>query len=159
MLSTIRFRLLSAVTLASIAAFSASADAQIYKWVDDDGVVHYADQPQSDKAVATDIKTERTNQSRAAANLSASIALNEQQTQQFYANRNGEETPADEAPDETEELVRKASCAAARKKMNQFTQARRLYKLDGDGAKAYLTEDETLAARADVQAKIAEFCD
>lgn len=159
MLSTLRFRLLSIMAIALLAGFSTSAHAQIYKWVDEDGVVHYADQPQSDKAVATDIKSARTNQSQAAANLSASIALNQQQTERFYANRNGEEIPEDVEPDETDELVRKASCAAARKKMGQFTQARRLYKLDEDGAKAYLSEDETLAARADVQAKIAEFCD
>ncbi|MEL6870882.1 MAG: DUF4124 domain-containing protein [Pseudomonadota bacterium] len=138
--------------IAAIASFSVSAHAQIYKWVDEDGVVHYADQPQSKDAVTSDIQPSRTNAANVSARLNATAKLGEEQA----SRRGGEEEP--EVPDETDELVRQASCAAARKKMNQFTQARRLYKLDEDGAKAYLTEDETLAARAEVQAKITEFC-
>ena len=42
--------------------------------------------------------------------------------------------------------------------MNEFAQARRLYKLADDGSKIYLEEDEILAARAEVQSAITEHC-
>ena len=55
--------------------------------------------------------------------------------------------------------LRRQSCEAARSKLQQFAQARSLFTLDEEGAKVYLDEDQTLAARAEVQAAVSEHCD
>ena len=145
--------------LAVSALAFATASAEIYPWVDEDGVVHYADQPQHSAAKRTDIETARTNEADVQRRLAAAVELNESQRQKFNEARNAPD-PDDlvEQAKRTVEL-RQESCEAARRKLEQFAQARRLYTLDDEGAKVYLDEDQTLAARAEVQAKVTEFCD
>ena len=145
--------------LAASALAFASASAEIYTWVDEDGVVHYADQPQHREAKPTDIESARTDDADVQRRLAAAVELNESQRQRFNASRNAPD-PDDlvEQAKRTVEL-RQESCEAARRKLAQFTQARRLYTLDEEGAKVYLDEDQTLAARAEVQDAVNEFCD
>ncbi len=148
------------ITLGLAAFFSSMAHAQIYTWVDEEGVVHYADQPEHKDAVPSKIETDRTDRAAARQSLANSIAQNREQTNRFYDSRRDPE--AEELdPAEAARLAefRAQSCEAARNKMNNFAQARRLYTLDDEGAKVYLDEDQTLAARAEVQAAIAEYCD
>lgn len=136
-----------------------SAAAQIYKWVDEDGVVHYADQPLQQDAEQSSIASNRTDREAARDALAAAEALRNEQSQAFYQRRAGQD-PDQQAPELTPEQIEyhRKSCDAARRKMNEFAQARRLYKLDENGAKAYLSEEEILAARADVQSAITEHC-
>lgn len=135
---------------------SVSASAQIYTWVDDEGVTHYSDQPLAEEARRTDIDSGDTNADAARANLAASIALRDEQSKRFYEQRSGDDAAAALTPEQLE--YHRKSCEAARTKMNEFAQARRLYKLADDGSKIYLEEDEILAARAEVQSAITEHC-
>ena len=146
------------LAIAASAIFCTSVQAQIYKWVDEDGVVHYADQPQHKDAEPSQIESSRTNRAAARDSLAAALNLRNEQSERFQESRNP--TEPEVSPEEAERMaeLRRESCDAARRKMTQFTQARRLYKLASDGAKAYLTEEETLEARAEVQAAITEFC-
>lgn len=135
-----------------------TAHGQIYKWVDDDGVAHYSDQPLKEGAVRSEIQSSRTDDAGAADRLAAAQKLRDDQSQAFYARRNGDQQgTAPELTPEQKEFHRK-SCEAARNKMNEFAQARRLYKITDTGEKAYLTEDEILAARTEVQRAIGEHC-
>ncbi|MEN7343287.1 MAG: DUF4124 domain-containing protein [Pseudomonadota bacterium] len=135
-----------------------SAEAQIYKWVDENGVVHYSDQPLQEDAKQSDIQTSRTDKAAAEAALAAANQLRQEQSQAFYRRRAGEDDPQNQLTDE-QKAVKEKSCIAARKKLNEFAQARRLYKVLPDGQKAYLTEAEILEARAEVQAAIQDNCD
>ena len=146
------------IALSLAAFFSSAAEAQIYKWVDEDGVVHYADQPQHKDAKPSEIKTARTDREAARENLANSIAQDREQTNRFYEARDPNPDEVDPAEAARVAEFRRQSCEAARKKMNNFAQARRLYTLDEDGAKVYLDEDQTLSARAEVQAAITEYC-
>ncbi|MEM6819872.1 MAG: DUF4124 domain-containing protein [Pseudomonadota bacterium] len=156
--------MLRVLLIAGIAGFAAAsltqdAAAQIYKWVDEDGVVHYADQPQSKDAVRSDIETERTDTEAARRNLRASLELNDELNARLLAE------PTDEfddmSPEEAERMreLRQQSCEAARTKLREFTAARRLFTLAEDGSKVYLDEDQTLEARAEAQAAVSEFCE
>lgn len=139
-------------------ALAAPTQAQIYKWVDENGVVHYADQPQSDDAVRSDIESGRTDTDAARENLRASVALNQEQNSRILAPPTDEFSDLD--PEQAEEMreLRRQSCDAARRKLTEFTEARRLFKLAEDGSKIYLNEEDTLAARAEAQAAVTEFC-
>ena len=140
------------------ACMSHNAAAQIYKWVDEDGVVHYSDQPLRDNAEVSDIESGRTAAAAARENLAAANRLRDEQSQAFYRRRAGEDSQEPEQTPEEKEFHRK-SCEAARQKLNEFAQARRLYKLLPNGERAYLNEDEILAARAEVQSAITEHCE
>ncbi|MFK8052498.1 MAG: DUF4124 domain-containing protein [Woeseiaceae bacterium] len=142
--------------LIAVLLLSNAAEAQIYKWVDKDGVVHYSDQPGDDNAVvSSDIESKRTDTAAASEKLAAAQKLRDEQSQAFYARRTGADEPK-MSPEEAE--FHRKSCDAARKKMNQFAQARRLYKVLDNGEKAYLTDEEILDARAEVQRAIGEHC-
>ena len=146
-------------TLAASVFACAAVSAEIYTWVDENGVVHYADQPQHKDAERTDIDSSRTNDADAERRLQSAVALNAAQRERFNESRN-EPDPNDlvARAERTMEL-RRQSCEAARAKLRQFAEARRLYTLDERGAKVYLDEDQTLAARAEVQAAVREHCD
>ncbi|MEL6948748.1 MAG: DUF4124 domain-containing protein [Pseudomonadota bacterium] len=146
-------------TLAASALVFAQASAEIYTWVDENGVVHYADQPQHKDAKRSEIDSERTDDGDAQRRLDSAVALSAAQRQAFNDARS-EPDPNDlVAQAERTVELRRQSCEAARSKLQQFAQARRLYTLDEEGAKVYLDEDQTLAARAEVQAAVSEHCD
>ncbi|MEO0615050.1 MAG: DUF4124 domain-containing protein [Pseudomonadota bacterium] len=146
-------------TLAASALAFASASAEIYTWVDENGVVHYADQPQHKDAQRSEIDSDRTDAGDAQRRLESAVALNTAQREAFNEARS--ETDPNDLVAQAERTVelRRQSCEAARSKLQQFAQARRLYTLDEEGAKVYLDEDQTLAARAEVQAAVSEHCD
>lgn len=146
-------------TLAASALAFASASAEIYTWVDENGVVHYADQPQHKDAKRSEIDSARTDDGDAQRRLESAVALNAAQRKAFNDARS-EPDPNDlVAQAERTVELRRQSCEAARAKLQQFAQARRLFTLDEEGAKVYLNEDQTLAARAEVQAAVSEHCD
>ena len=147
-----------AARAASALAFAA-ANAEIYTWVDEDGVVHYADQPQHEDARESDIESGRTDDAGVQRRLAETVALNQAQRDAFREAREAPD-PNDlvEQAKRTVEL-RRQSCEAARQKLKDFTGARRLYTLDEEGAKVYLDEDQTLAAREEVNDKVREYCD
>ncbi|MEM8547996.1 MAG: DUF4124 domain-containing protein [Pseudomonadota bacterium] len=138
---------------------SAPLSAQIYTWVDEDGVVHYADQPRSDNAETSNIKSKRTDNAAAQRALAAAVKLKEEQTKRFYDKRNGTEVQDPERSEEQIAEFNRRNCEAARSKQSEFAEARRFYKLDENGAKAYLTEEEIAAALADVEAAITQYCE
>ena len=140
-------------------AMTSDANAQIYKWVAEDGVVHYADQPQSDDAVQSEIRTARTDDAAARDRLRASLELNNEQNERLLAGPTDEFSELDPAEAERMRELRRQSCDAARSKLKSFTEARRLYTLAEDGSKVYLDEEGTLAARAEAQAAVTEFCE
>lgn len=146
-------------TLAASALAFAAANAEIYTWVDEDGVVHYADQPQHQDAQQSAIESDRTDDAGVERRLAETVALNEAQRERFRERREGPD-PDDlvEQAKRTVEL-RRQSCEAAREKLKQFTGARRLYTLDENGAKVYLDEEKTMAARQEVNDKVREYCD
>ena len=145
--------------LAASALAFAAANAEIYTWVDEDGVVHYADQPQHKDARPSDIESARTDDAGVQRRLAETVALNDAQREAFREARE-EPDPNDlvEQAKRTVEL-RRQSCEAARRKLQEFTGARRLYALDEDGGKIYLDEEQTQAARDEVNAKVREYCD
>lgn len=153
-----RRKILPVLALAAAATSASIASAEIYKWVDENGVVHYADQPQHRNAERSEIDSRRTDDSAARERLQASLAQSAAQRERFRENREPAEPDLVEQAKRTVEL-RRQSCVAAREKLTQFTQARRLYTLDEDGAKVYLNEEETNQARADVEAAVKEHCD
>ncbi|MEL7022770.1 MAG: DUF4124 domain-containing protein [Pseudomonadota bacterium] len=136
-----------------------NAQAQIYKWVDENGVVHYADQPQSDDAVQSEIRSARTDTAAAKERLRASLQQNNEQNERLLAGPTDEFSELDPAEAERMRELRRQSCEAARNKLKSFTEARRLYTLAEDGSKVYLDEEGTLAARAEAQAAVTEFCE
>lgn len=131
---------------------------EIYKWVDADGNVTYGDRPDSDDGAAIEtvqIASSRTNPTSVQAGIDARHEREEQRAQQ----REEEAKAQQEAEKlEAEHRAQQEQCAAYRERMVKFTNARRLYKTDENGERAFLDAAETQKARSDLQARIDETC-
>jgi hypothetical protein len=130
------------------------AAGDIYKWTDDNGVVHFGDRPSgADSETVIALSTESGSHrqapqpARAAGPAPAAIA----------------ETAAAPTGPTEEELRAEADkraekCATYKERLQKFVTSRRLYREDENGERVYLNEEETLAARAKVQEQVLETC-
>ena len=144
----------------AIAGSGAVSAGDIYKWTDAEGNVHFGDRP---SGAATEerlaISSHPTDPDRVSAIVQASVqARNDARTA-----RNEAEAEAREAEPTAEELraaeaERKQKCNTYKERLEKFVTSRRLYREDENGERAYLDEEETLAARARVQEQVLEFC-
>ncbi len=139
-----------------LCAMAASAgDSTLYRWVDDNGAVHYTDKPHG-KAQAIDIRSRRTDaaavQQRNAAATEQALAVAEQDE----ANATQSEQRAANTQDEQKRKA--ANCARARTALAQLGTARRPYRIDEQGEHQYLSSEQIDQERVDAEAAIQEFC-
>ena len=129
---------------------------EIYKWVDDQGNVHYGDRPTSNNtAEVVALTYSRTDagsvEKRVAAHGEAEAAREEKRTAKAEAKQAAEKLAA-EAKEKQER------CETYRARLETFVQSRRLYREDDKGERVYLDETQTNAARQRVEELVAENC-
>jgi hypothetical protein len=129
---------------------------EIYKWVDDQGNVHYGDRPAAnDKVEVVALTYRRTDsasvQDRIAAQGEAEAAREEKRA----ALAEEKQAAAEKA---AEDEARQKRCDTYRARLEKFVQSRRLYREDANGERAYLDENQTIEARQRVEKQIAENC-
>jgi hypothetical protein len=145
------------VLIVSAATLATSAFAgEIYKYVDDEGNVHYVDRPTGESGEERlDITYSGTS--------SESVNTRVQKRRDYMA-------ALDEARSETQsrreaeaqaraELEQRATkCQEHRARLESYLQSRRLYRENADGEREYLDEEQTMEARRKVEETIKETC-
>ena len=121
----------------------------IYTWVDDYGMVQYADKPGHEDAVSVDLVWHSTGNS---------VEEAEQQVESKgsgtgWAHPN--ETPEERLEREQAEQY---YCKRARQIYESYLTAPRLYETDANGSRVYLTEEQTAAKIAETKAAVAQVC-
>lgn len=147
--------LLSFAVLALTVSTGAMAN-EIYKWIDADGNVHYEDRP---SGAATEerlnISYRRTSnsavQNRIQARADAQTARKEADSVAAAAEKEAADRAAAAA-------ARQERCESARARLENYQQARRLYRTDESGERVYLDEVQQAEARQKTEEQIAEFC-
>ena len=142
---------------AAALAFATGVQAnEIYKWVDEDGNIHYEDRPSG-------MPTEER------------LALNYRRTdngavQQRVAARHDREASRAEAKSQAEAAEREAAdnaaaaeerqqaCERARARLETYLQSPRLYRTDANGERVYLDETQSQEARRKAEEQVTEFC-
>lgn len=129
-----------------------NAQAEIYKWTDKSGKVHYSDKPSSETAqsvpgTGTSIDTSQ-----------AIKALAEKE--QDYKKRQEEAAKAKEKSDKEAEQARikRQNCENARKQMSQLQSSQRLYSTSPYGSRVYLDTAARQQALDNAQKVINENC-
>ena len=136
--------------------FSASAVAgEIYKWVDEDGNVHYEDRPTGDEVERVAVVSNNTSRSSVQASIDARRA-HESARADARSQKEEEQRKAEEVARITAE--REQKCADSRSRMENYLQARRLYKEDENGERVYLDDEQVMEARAEAQDDIQAYC-
>jgi len=148
----------SALTLALSALVLASglARADVYKYTDQKGMVHYTDKPETLPAERLNVQSQRTYtvavQARADENLKR--AQESGDTQQKSAGEQAEQKAAAEltAKDKAER------CTKARERYDTYMNSQRLYKAGADGDRQYLSDAELDSARNSAKTSMEELC-
>jgi hypothetical protein len=128
--------------------------SDIYKWVDENGVVHFGDRPSGEAPVEiVDVASKPTDPTAVRARVEARATARAEPAADAAAAQGLTEEEL-----EAQERERAGKCAMFRERLQKFLTSRRLYREDENGERVYLDEEATLAARADVQEKILEYC-
>ena len=154
-----------ALAIVATLATSVALAGEIYRYVDEDGNVHYVDRPtgvESEQRLA--IQSRPTDNDAVMARAQQRYARNEPEEDMGSENGSVSDEPVQE-----EEMTRSERIAAARERQQKcqqyrdrletFVTARRLYREGEDGERVYLEDNEIQEARDKVQARVEEFCD
>jgi hypothetical protein len=159
-------RLSVAIGLALCVALPASA--QMYKWVDSSGQVHYSDKPPP-----SNVKTEELRSPTQAAGAPASTAeggankdaaksgpksLAEQD--QAFRKRQADEAKAqqEQAKKDAEAHDRAENCTRAKAALANLELGGRQTRIDANGERVFLSDQEITQATAQAQKEAAELC-
>mgnify|MGYP001814147094 FL=1 len=137
------------MTIALTLGLCMTANAEVWKWVDADGNVHYGDRPQH--ASSQGIKlAHHTSGSRSAKSSGQGRASSSQSAA----------SAAEGAASESAE-GRKAQeyyCNQASEIYASYSKAPRLYRTNADGQREYLSDREAARLLAESKAKVTEWC-
>jgi hypothetical protein len=146
------------VLLGLVVLSAGAAPAQdVYKWIDDEGVMSYAETPpEGVDAVRTDVRYQRTDKAQLQARLDGQQAMNEAiATRERQAKEQADEQ-ADVAARNKEASAE--NCRLAQERRQKYTEAHRLYRPTEDGGREYLTDAELDAERAAANQAVMEWC-
>ncbi len=134
-------------------------NATVYKWVDNQGVTHYTDNPPESASNVSDtgIRYRRTNPQ------SVQTRVSREQTsfaeQQGRRNDQQQAGAQDRNQREADENERRKNCEQSRQVMEKYDTAHRLYRTTPDGEREYLDSDQIDSARAEAAAAVKKWCD
>jgi len=143
---------------ALVIAISTSAFAdEIYKWVDQDGNVHYEDRPSGDPSEEQlQFSYNRTDtdalQNRVEALDDAEDSRQEARDQAAEEKRAAEE-------DRVTAEQKKVECASHRARLEELLRSPKIYRLDDEGERTYLDETQRAESRTRAETFVKETCD
>ncbi|MER2512100.1 MAG: DUF4124 domain-containing protein [Nitrosomonas ureae] len=132
--------------------FSASVSAQIYKWTDETGKIHYTDQPPPPHV---NTKEQQLNINTAPAASNQSNALSDER-EEFEKRR--KQRQENEAKDQAQAEIDKKKCTEAQTQLRMYADSPRLTIPDGTGGIVYVDDDLRQRRIDDANKAIATFC-
>jgi hypothetical protein len=151
---------LDRILVVALLALALPATAQVYKWVDKDGKVHYSDKkPRDPKASGVkdmQIESNPTDESAVAAEQEALKMRGLTVDGEIAARKKGE---AELAAKKAQAADRERQCANAKADLNVLTRVNVLVGVDAENKETYATGAQLEAKRAQARARVAELCD
>ena len=123
--------------------------AEVYRWTDANGRVHFGETPQAG-AVQVEVKPQVIQRD-------AATAEREVRTERFFVARREEQQQAD-AISRQAQAKQAQDCQRLRDSQAQLGQGGTFYKDDGKGGRSYYSDEEIDAARRRLSAQVAERC-
>ena len=130
--------------------------AGVYKWVDDEGKVHYGDRP-TEPSVEMNIDHSAPVSSYGSSNDSMSREEKRERLLQSMEEDRLEKKEQREKQQALKQQNRK-KCNRYRDKMRQYERASAIYRLDKDGNRVYMSDANRAGATKDLQKKIKKYC-
>ncbi len=128
----------------------------IYKYVDEDGNIHYGDRPSGE---ATEQRMALASRSTDSASVDARIEQRLERDAQREEARQERAAEKEEAAAVREEAEKRAArCEESRARLQSYDAALRLYKQDENGERVYLDDAQRAAAEKRARDAISEYC-
>ncbi len=128
----------------------ALASAEIYRWTDAQGRVHFGERPGASNAQTVEVKPQVVERDDA-------TRQREQRTEQFYEARRAEQV-RDNQQAAAAQAKRAEECRQLRHNQAQIQQSGRFYSSDANGNRVYYSDKEMDAARSRLSTQIAQRC-
>ncbi|ARU89616.1 DUF4124 domain-containing protein [Pseudomonas sp. M30-35] len=126
------------------------AAAEIYRWTDAKGQVHFGQRPTEQGATVVEVKPQVVERDQATRD-------SEQRSERFYDARRQEQAQADAASAQRRS-EREAQCQKLRSSLAQMPEGRRYYRVEASGARTYYSDAQLDQARAQLREKISSRC-
>jgi len=138
-----------------LSLFSLTSYAEIYRWTDKNGKVHFSDKPVSDKAKTVDINVKPSSPIP-----EKSRNERKQRSEDFMRAREEERAAKNKSIEEKKKLKkqRKKDCIEAKKEYKRTIEAGAVYIRDDEGDRVYLEPVERKKAEAEVKARVERLC-
>jgi hypothetical protein len=136
----------------SIVATGTLLASEIYKWTDPEGNVHFSDIPTMGSEHLS-IRSRPTDPARIQAQAQSRT---DDRTQKAKEQANAPQGPTSEELRE-EKRDREEKCNKYRARQTQFTQNRRIYRME-NGERVYYDEQEMQAARSGLDEQVQKYC-
>lgn len=129
--------------------------AEIYRWTDDQGKVHFSDKPVSDKAKQVKIKV-----APATPQNKQNIQERKLKAERFLRAREEEREEKNKEIAKKKELKKKRErkCKAAQREYGRMSRARTIYYKGKDGARDYIGDNERTKLLKAAKAEIKKWC-
>ena len=129
---------------------------KVYKWVDQDGNVHYGAEKPNSGAQELKVKTAPAS-SPSSASTSAESDKEKSRTAEEEKVKVSSEKEAAEVEKKNQE-IRKKNCSIAKRRAATIEQGGRLYEVDESGERHYWDDDMRRAKMDEAEAQIKEWC-
>jgi hypothetical protein len=149
-------RALIPVALSASMLLAVQAQADVYKYTDDKGTVHYTDKPATLPAERLNVQSQKTD-------LVALQARQQEEQARASAANDARRAAADKKADDRKAAEMSATdkaeqCKKARERYDSYMTSQRLYEALPDGERRYLSDAELDAARASAKASMDVLC-
>ncbi|NQD92239.1 DUF4124 domain-containing protein [Pseudomonas sp. CrR25] len=126
------------------------AAAEIYRWVDADGQVHFGQRPAAPGAEQVEVRPQVIERD-------AATRERLERTERFYDARRQEQAQASTAAAERQ-ATRDKECSELRRRLAQIPEGRRYYRTEADGERNYYSDEQLDAARRQLHDRVSERC-
>ena len=138
------------ITIISCAVFSSPVNAKVYKWVDENGQVHYGEHPGNTQAEQVQIRTNETTTPRKI-------------DQDKFNTAEGKDKKESETPEEPQQpkiskKEKRKLCNEAKSDLAAIMSRGRMREIDEKGEYTYLTEEQRQQRIDAARKKQKEFC-
>jgi hypothetical protein len=138
---------------------ASGAFAALNKWVDEDGKVHYSDQPPPANVKSEVLRsTTGTPEPAAASEPAAAKTIVEREAELKKAQQAKKEAADKAALEQKEEEAMKANCLAYQQNLRALEEGMRLVDVDASGERSYVDDEERQRRIAKAQEGIAKWC-
>ena len=132
--------------------------ATVYKWIDEDGQVHYSSRSDNENAEEIEIKNRYIDSGNSTVPLSAEERVNKQKRFLDALDAENKSISEDKRKKKEQEELRVSRCNASRDQLRRAENASALYDLDEKGNRILLNKKQYEQAMSQARARVEKWC-